>query len=149
MGRIIGRVNTNGANGSVTDDGLLTGTPEWQVVLLNTPSAASAAPTITGGLDLVRGTYSFAGKRFEVQRGQVRFRGGAMTDPDINILATTSNDGVTFNIAITGTGQRPQIAFTSTPALPQDEVVSRLLFGTNPENLSATEAIQLAAALNS
>jgi translocation and assembly module TamB len=32
---------------------------------------------------------------------------------------------------------------------PQDEVLSRLLFGTNPENLSATEAIQLAAALNS
>ncbi len=56
---------------------------------------------------------------------------------------------MTFNIAVTGTGQRPQIAFTSTPSLPQDEVVSRLLFGTNPENLSATEAIQLASALNS
>lgn len=109
----------------------------------------SAAPTIAGGLDLVRGTYSFAGKRFEVERGRVRFRGGAMTDPDLDIRATTENDGVTFVINITGTGQRPQISFTSTPPLPQDEVLSRLLFGTNPENLSATEAIQLAAALNS
>ena len=52
-------------------------------------------------------------------------------------------------INVTGTGQRPQISFTSTPALPQDEVLSRLLFGSAPENLSATEAIQLAAALNS
>ncbi|MEH3036797.1 MAG: translocation/assembly module TamB domain-containing protein [Sphingomonas adhaesiva] len=120
---------------------------EWQMDLR--VGGTSAAPTISGGLDLVRGTYSFAGKRFDVTRGQVRFRGGALTDPDINILATTTSDGVTFNIAITGTGQRPQIAFTSTPSLPQDEVVSRLLFGTNPENLSATEAIQLAAALNS
>lgn len=109
----------------------------------------SAAPSITGGLDLVRGTYSFAGKRFEVERGRVRFRGGELTDPDIDIRATTENDGVTFIINITGTGQRPQIAFTSNPSLPQDEVLSRLLFGTNPENLSATEAIQLAAALNS
>jgi len=109
----------------------------------------SAAPTIAGGLDLVRGTYSFAGKRFEVERGRIRFRGGEMTDPDLDIRATTVNDGVTFVINITGTGQRPQIAFTSNPALPQDEVLSRLLFGTNPENLSATEAIQLAAALNS
>lgn len=109
----------------------------------------SAAPTIAGGLDLVRGTYSFAGKRFEVERGRVRFRGGQMTDPDLDIRATTENDGVTFVINITGTGQRPQIAFTSSPALPQDEVLSRLLFGTSPENLSATEAIQLAAALNS
>lgn len=109
----------------------------------------SAAPTIGGGLDIVRGTYSFAGTRFEVTRGQIRFRGGALTDPDINIQATTAKDGVSFVINVTGTGQRPQIAFTSTPALPQDEVLSRLLFGTNPENLSATEAIQLAAALNS
>ena len=120
---------------------------EWEMDMRI--GGTSAAPSIAGGLDLVRGTYSFAGKRFEVQRGQVRFRGGALTDPDINILATTSNDGVTFNINITGTGQRPQIAFTSTPSLPQDEVLSRLLFGTNPENLSATEAIQLASALNS
>jgi translocation and assembly module TamB len=109
----------------------------------------SAAPTIAGGLDIVRGTYSFSGNRFEVSRGRIRFRGGALTDPDIDILATTTKNGVTFNIAITGTGQRPQIAFTSTPALPQDEVLSRLLFGTNPANLSATEAIQLASALNS
>lgn len=120
---------------------------EWEMNLQI--GGTSSAPVIGGGLDLVRGTYSFAGKRFEVQRGEVRFRGGALTDPNINILATTVNDGVTFNIAITGTGQRPQVAFTSTPSLPQDEVLSRLLFGTSPENLSATEAIQLASALNS
>ncbi|MEH3159397.1 MAG: translocation/assembly module TamB domain-containing protein [Sphingomonas taxi] len=120
---------------------------EWEMNLKI--GGTSAAPSITGGLDLVRGTYSFAGKRFEVTRGLIRFRGGALTDPDINIQASTTVNGITAVIAITGTGQRPQIAFTSTPALPQDEVLSRLLFGTNPENLSATEAIQLASALNS
>ena len=120
---------------------------EWEMDLR--VGGTSAAPTIGGGLDLVRGTFSFAGKRFEVTRGQIRFRGGQLTDPDINIQASTSSDGVTVVLNVTGTGQRPQIAFTSTPALPQDEVLSRLLFGTRPENLSATEAIQLAAALNS
>ena len=109
---------------------------EWEMNLK--VGGTSAAPVITGGLDLVRGTYSFAGKRFEVTRGTIRFRGGALTDPDINIQASTTVNGITAVIAITGTGQRPQIAFTSTPALPQDEVLSRLLFGTNPENLSAT-----------
>ena len=120
---------------------------EWEMNLKI--GGTSVAPQIGGGLDLVRGTYSFAGKRFEVTRGTVRFRGGALTDPDINIQASTTVNGITAVIAITGTGQRPQIAFTSTPALPQDEVLSRLLFGTNPANLSATEAIQLASALNS
>jgi translocation and assembly module TamB len=120
---------------------------EWKMDLR--VGGTSTAPTINGGLDMVRGTYSFAGKRFDVNRGTVRFRGGALTDPDIDIQATTTTDGITAVINVTGTGQRPQIAFTSTPTLPQDEVLSRLLFGTNPENLSATEAIQLAAALNS
>ena len=120
---------------------------EWEMNLKI--GGTSVAPVITGGLDLVRGTYSFAGKRFEVTRGTIRFRGGQLTDPDINIQASTTVNGITAVIAITGTGQRPQIAFTSTPALPQDEVLSRLLFGTNPENLSATEALQLASALNS
>ena len=82
-------------------------------------------------------------------RGRIRFQGGALLDPDIDIQATTTKNGATFNIDIAGTGQKPQISFSSTPALPQDEVLSRLLFGTNPENLSAIEAVQLAAALNS
>ncbi|WP_425230319.1 translocation/assembly module TamB domain-containing protein [Sphingomonas sp.] len=120
---------------------------EWRMDLR--VGGTSAAPAVTGGLDIVKGSYSFAGKRFDVTRGQVRLRGGALADPAIDIQATTSTNGITAVIAITGTGEHPQIAFTSTPALPQDEVLSRLLFGTNPSNLSATEAIQLAAALNS
>jgi len=120
---------------------------EWELDLR--VGGTSTAPVVSGGLDIVKGAYSFAGKRFEITRGRVRFQGGALTDPDIDILATTEAEGIAANIAITGTGQRPRIAFTSTPALAQDEVLSRLLFGSSPENLSATEAIQLAAALNS
>ena len=120
---------------------------EWRMDLRI--GGTSAAPVVTGGLDIVKGAYSFAGKRFDVTRGMVRLRGTALSDPAIDIQATTTTNGVTAIINIGGTGQRPQITFTSTPALPQDEVLSRLLFGTNPSNLSATEAIQLAAALNS
>lgn len=109
----------------------------------------SAAPQVNGGIDVVRGTYSFAGKRFELDSGTIRFQGGALTDPSINISASTETDGITVTINITGTGQNPRVAFTSSPSLPQDEVLSRLLFGSSPENLSATEALQLASALNS
>jgi translocation and assembly module TamB len=120
---------------------------EWSMDLR--VGGTSIAPQVMGGLDIVKGRYSFAGKRFDITRGQVRLRGAALSDPAIDILATTTTNGITANIAITGTGQRPQIAFNSNPNLPQDEVLSRLLFGTSPGNLSATEAIQLAAALNS
>jgi translocation and assembly module TamB len=120
---------------------------EWQLDMH--VGGTSAAPVITGNIQIVRGTYSFSGKRFEVNRGLVTFRGGALTDPDIDIQATTTANDITAVLAVTGTGQHPQISFTSTPALPQDEVLSRLLFGTSPANLSATDAIQLAMALNS
>jgi translocation and assembly module TamB len=56
---------------------------------------------------------------------------------------------VTATVNIAGTAQNPQITFGSTPALPQDEVLARLLFGSSITQLSPLQAVQLAAALNS
>ena len=41
----------------------------------------------------------------------------------------------------------PSITFTSTPTLPQEELLARLLFGTSVLELSAAEAIQLSSAV--
>ncbi|WP_294339860.1 translocation/assembly module TamB domain-containing protein [uncultured Sphingomonas sp.] len=120
---------------------------EWEADIR--VGGTSAAPNVTGEARVVRGTYSFAGKRFDLTRGIVRFRGGPIGDPELDIAATTTTQGITATIAIGGSAQQPRLTFTSTPNLPQDEVLSRLLFGSSVTNLSATEAIQLAAALNS
>jgi translocation and assembly module TamB len=120
---------------------------EWKTNLR--VRGTTANPIVTGTATVVRGTYSFAGKRFTLDRGTIRFEGGPLADPQLDISASTTVNGITAVINITGTGQHPQIEFTSDPALPQDEVLSRLLFGDDPSNLSAMQAIQLAAALNS
>ena len=110
----------------------------------------AGAPSVVGELDVVRGTYSFAGKNLTLDdSSRVTFDGSALLDPLLAITASTTVNAISATIAITGRAQRPQIAFTSTPALPQDEVLSRLLFGSSVTTLSPTEAIQLAAALNS
>jgi translocation and assembly module TamB len=107
-------------------------------------------PRVTGKLSVVRGTYSFAGRRFDLaEDGEVRFEGGPVTDPQLDLSANTTVEGVTATINIGGHALNPQVSFTSTPTLPQDEVLSRLLFGSSVTNLSPTQAIQLAAALNS
>ena len=106
-------------------------------------------PAIVGRADLVRGSYEFAGRQFDLQRGTIRFQGEVPADPTLDILATGDTQGLTASIRVTGTGQRPEIAFSSTPALPEDELLSRLLFGTSITNLSAPEALQLAAAVAS
>jgi translocation and assembly module TamB len=108
----------------------------------------TATPNVTGTLEVVRGTYSFAGRRFDIDHGVITFQ-GALTNPALDIAADTTVEGVTATINITGFAQSPQIAFTSTPTLPQDEILSRILFGSSVTSLSPVQAIQLAAALNS
>lgn len=106
-------------------------------------------PRILGRADLVRGRYEFAGRGFELERGSIRFQGESPPDPLLDIVAAADLQGLSATIRVTGTGQAPEINFASVPALPEDELLSRLLFGTSITNLSAPEALQLAAAVAS
>ncbi len=104
-------------------------------------------PRIGGEARLVRGDYTFAGTRFELTNGRIEFDENMPIDPRLDIDAEASANGTDVNIAITGNAQSPQIAFSSTPALPEEEILARLLFGGSVTSLSATDAVQLAAAL--
>ena len=118
---------------------------EWtaQVQIAGTPTD----PALTGRADLVRGDYEFAGREFELSRGIIRFAGEVPANPALDIEASANTTGLNATIRVTGVALKPEISFTSTPALPQDELLSRLLFGTSITNLSAPEALQLAAAV--
>lgn len=104
-------------------------------------------PAITGRADLVRGNYEFAGREFQLSRGVIRFGGEVPANPALDIEANADSTNLNATIRVTGVALKPEIAFTSVPALPQDELLSRLLFGTSITNLSAPEALQLAAAV--
>ncbi|MBV7256432.1 translocation/assembly module TamB domain-containing protein [Pacificimonas sp. WHA3] len=104
-------------------------------------------PRLTGKARLVRGDYDFAGRRFELTRGEVRFGGAYPPDPVLNIQAEARVEGLTAQINIAGLSSQPQVRLSSVPALPQDEILSRVLFGTGIANLSAPEALQLAGAV--
>jgi translocation and assembly module TamB len=105
------------------------------------------APRFTGRADLVRGDYDFAGRNFKLDRGVIRFQGESPPDPLLDIHASAQVQGLDASVIVTGTGLRPEITFASTPPLPQDELLSRILFGTSITNLSAPEALQLASAV--
>ena len=120
---------------------------EWRADL--TIAGSVDNPAIGGRADLLRGGYEFAGRRFDLQRGIIRFTGIAPTDPILDIVAQANIQDVNATIQVGGTGLKPQISFQSIPALPEDELLSRLLFGTSITNLSAPEALQLAAAVAS
>lgn len=120
---------------------------EWRADL--TIGGTVTSPAIAGTADLVRGGYEFAGRRFELSEGRIRFDGRTPVNPTLDIEAEADVSDLSATIRVTGTGLAPVISFSSVPALPEDELLSRILFGTSITNLSAPEALQLAAAVGS
>ena len=106
-------------------------------------------PRITGAADLIRGEVDFAGRSFELERGTIRFAGQSPVNPALDIVARADVDDLDAQILVQGRGLEPQISFASNPSLPEDELLSRLLFGGSITDLSAIEAVQLGAAVAS
>jgi len=109
------------------------------------------APRIGGVARVVprQGFYSFAGVRFDITRGTIFFQSESPPDPRIDIRAETVSEGLAVAVTVTGNSSKPEIAFSSVPALPEEELLARMLFGDGVSNLSATDALQLGAAVAS
>ena len=120
---------------------------EWAGDLRITGTAET--PIIKGELRPVRGRFDLAGKIFKLGDGRVTFSGGNKVDPVLDIPADYTASEITATVRITGTASKPQIALTSTPPLPQDEILSRVLFNKGVRRLTAAEAAQLGAAVAS
>ena len=108
-------------------------------------------PRIGGQASVVprQGFFSFAGVRFEITRGEIDFDENTPPDPRLDIRAETEVQDLEVAVTVRGTASQPEIAFSSNPALPEEELLARMLFGDGITNLSATDALQLGAAVAS
>ena len=107
-------------------------------------------PNITGGFDLKRGNFDLAGISLNFTRGRVAFNGSGVShklDPTLNFEADRSVQGRVAMLKVEGYASEPRISFSSTPELPQDQVLALLLFGTDGHALSSAQMIELGAAL--
>ena len=109
-------------------------------------AGSPGAPVITGKLEVVRGTYDFLGKTFVVSKGTIAFLGAGTIDPTIDIAARAQSSDVTAIVTLTGTATRPSIQLSSQPALPRDEILARLLFGTSLSQVGPAQAFGIASA---
>jgi translocation and assembly module TamB len=106
---------------------------------------STAAVIPEGGFRLIRGRLDILGKRLNVAEADLRLEGDFV--PYVRILASNSSDGVVSSVQVEGRIDDPEVSFTSVPDLPQEEVLSRLLFGRGLDTLSAFQAAQLAGAV--
>lgn len=107
-----------------------------------------ARPDLSGTARVVRGEYEFAGRRFEFDR-----RGTIRLDETpqgirLDLTAVREDPTLTAEVRVRGTAAAPEITLSSRPQLPQDEILSQVLFGRSASQLSALEAAQLASALS-
>lgn len=116
---------------------------EWSIAA--TIKGSPSAPRLGGRAQIVRGEADLISRRFTIDEGTIRFD-GAPDDTQVNIRAERSDDGITAAISVTGPVMDPDIRLSSDPDLPEDEVISRVLFGQSPSQLSPFQAAQLAAA---
>lgn len=105
----------------------------------------TADPQAIGAFSLKRGQLDILTRRLTFSRGSATFD-GSLT-PLIDFAATTTVNDTTITVTVSGQADDPEIAFTSSPELPQDEVLALLLFGKSVGNLSATQIASLAAAI--
>lgn len=107
-------------------------------------TGTTRAPVTLGAFQLRRGSFDFGGRRLTFTRGTITFTGN--TDPELDFIAETTTTDITARVLVSGPASRPVVSFSSTPTLPQDEVISRLLFGRSAGSLNGGQALQLAQA---
>lgn len=118
-------------------------------------NGTSANPQVNGGFSMIRGSFSLAGTNIKFTSGKVSFNGQGLKgriDPTLDFLAQASvtyTTATTVQLHVTGFADAPQISLTSTPPLPQDDLLGLLLFGKPASQLTAIQLAETGAALAS
>ena len=92
-----------------------------------------------------RGRMDAIGKRFTFTTGTLTFSGSLV--PIVDFAATTQTSDAVVTLNVTGPATDPQISLTSSPSMPEEEILSRLLFNQGVGTLSAAQALQLVDAV--
>ncbi|WP_237155175.1 translocation/assembly module TamB domain-containing protein [Oryzibacter oryziterrae] len=98
-----------------------------------------------GSFNLIRGRVDVIGQRITFDRGSVTLTGDL--DPSIDFSATTESDQISVTASVTGRASDPQIVLSSSPELPQDEILARFLFKRSMSELSPVQIGLLATAV--
>lgn len=87
-------------------------------------------PNATGSIEVVKGDYAAYGQQLQVTQGRINFA-GPLDNPGLNITATRPNlpTGIVVGVNITGSALRPVVKLSSTPAMPDTEILSWLVLG--------------------
>ncbi len=96
-----------------------------------------ASPSVLGRIQITDGSATFAGTRYQVQRGDIYFTNPVRIDPtiDLDVLARVENCDVTVGLHGTITNLKP--TYRSEPPLSEADVFNLLALGRTQEESTA------------
>ncbi|MGN6309567.1 MAG: translocation/assembly module TamB domain-containing protein [Xanthobacteraceae bacterium] len=100
------------------------------------------SPVPKGAFSLYRGKTAVLGKTLNFTKGNLSFNGDLA--PELDFAAEVQANDITAQVGISGPAASPVFAFTSRPELPQDEILSRIMFQKASGSLTTAQALQLA-----
>jgi translocation and assembly module TamB len=102
-------------------------------------------PYLVGEISAIKGKLSFFGKQLKLKEATISFDEDVRNKPNISLEAGRDVDDVFAYLNLSGRAPFIKFSFTSEPALPEDEVLARLLFGRELSKISAGQSAQLAS----
>ncbi|MDQ0420587.1 translocation and assembly module TamB [Peteryoungia aggregata LMG 23059] len=109
-----------------------------------TLAGTAATPMVSGAFELRRGRMQILTRRLDITKATITFGGDLV--PLLDLQATTTSGNTTITIRLSGLASNPEVSFSSSPALPQDEILAQLIFGQSLSRLSPLQIAQLADA---
>ena len=122
--------------------------PETAVEIQGTllVNKSSNEPFVLGGsAQTVRGHVTYRGRKFDLERGRITFSGDDENRPILDVLARHEVSDYTITLHVEGDSSRPVLTFSSSPELPEEDILSLLAFGKTIDRLSGSEKTALSS----
>lgn len=101
------------------------------LVVLGRPSR----PSIVGRVEALDGKITFQDRVYALEEATIDFTNPAKLTPYMHVVATSSIQAVDVRVQANGTPEKLKLDLTSTPAMPQTDVLALIATGQTPDQL--------------
>lgn len=93
----------------------------------------AAVPSLLGRIEINEGSATFAGTKYQLQRGDIYFTNPVRIDPSIDLDATAQVENYDITIGLHGTATNLKPTYRSEPPLSESDVFALLALGRTQE----------------
>ena len=104
-----------------------------------------ATPSILGRIQITDGSATFAGQKYQLQRGDIYFTNPVRIDPTIDLDATAQVENYEITVGLHGTATNLKPTYRSEPPLSEADVFALLALGRTQEEAQLYQERQVQA----